>query len=142
VRNSEKQDFEAGSGACSSCFTGGFPTLFQVLYAPDPGSYPGEHSFSITQPKIARLSTVTTVLENLRKLSNYSIQVLAFNNAGDGKLAPIVTCATHRDGKLTHRRFFKLPFQKLGKSALPRQLIFLGLSWALLTTFDRHFPCQ
>jgi len=68
----------------------------QVLYAPVPTSVPKPN---LPMPKISRLSTATTVLENLRKFSNYTVQVLAFTAAGDGQFSPIVTCATHADGK-------------------------------------------
>ena len=52
----------------------------QVFYAPHPGRFPGEHSSNAVGhtnglPKVARLTTVTTVLENLRKFSNYTLQV-------------------------------------------------------------------
>ena len=48
-----------------------------MFYAPHPGRFPGEHSSSALghAPKVARLTTVTTVLENLRKYSNYTLQV-------------------------------------------------------------------
>ena len=55
----------------------------QVFYAPHPGRFPGEHSSNAVGhtnglPKVARLTTVTTVLENLRKFSNYTLQVSIF----------------------------------------------------------------
>jgi hypothetical protein len=68
----------------------------QVLYAPHPDRV---HSPNLPVPKISRLSTVTTVLENLRKFSNYSIQVLAFTGAGDGLYSYQIDCATHSDGE-------------------------------------------
>ena len=46
----------------------------KVLYAPHPRADPSKASLQPV-PKISRLSTVTTVLENLLKYSNYSIQV-------------------------------------------------------------------
>ena len=48
-----------------------------MFYAPHPGRFPGEHSSNALghAPKVARLTTVTTVLENLRKFSNYTLQV-------------------------------------------------------------------
>ena len=39
-------------------------------------------------------------LENLRKFSNYTLQVLSFTDAGDGQLSKIISCATHSDGKI------------------------------------------
>jgi hypothetical protein len=68
----------------------------KVLYAPHPGLKPVSN---LPLPKTSRLSTVTTVLDNLRKFSNYSIQVAAFTAAGDGKFSNIITCASHIDGK-------------------------------------------
>ena len=67
-----------------------------MLYAPHPSRVPQSN---LPLPKISRLSTVTTVLENLRKFSNYTIQVLAFTAAGDGKFSKIITCSTHSDGE-------------------------------------------
>ncbi len=69
---------------------------YKVLYAPHPGRVP---SASLPVPKISRLSTVTTVLENLRKFTNYSIQVLAFTAAGDGVYSKQIDCTTHSDGE-------------------------------------------
>ena len=52
-----------------------------MFYAPHPGLFPGEHSSNALghAPKVARLTTVTTVLENLRKFSNYTLQVRIAN---------------------------------------------------------------
>ncbi len=47
-------------------------SFLQVLYAPKPDRIPRS---DLPMPKISRLSTVTTVLENLRKFTNYTIQV-------------------------------------------------------------------
>ena len=69
---------------------------YKVLYAPRPRAAP---SSGLPVPKISRLSTVTTVLENLLKYSNYSIQVLAFTGAGDGLYSVPIDCATHSDGE-------------------------------------------
>ena len=69
---------------------------YKVLYAPRPRAAP---SAGLPVPKISRLSTVTTVLENLLKYSNYSIQVLAFTGAGDGLYSVPIDCATHSDGE-------------------------------------------
>jgi Down syndrome cell adhesion protein 1 len=69
---------------------------YKVLYAPHPGLVP----IPMTPlPKTTRLATVTTVLEQLQKFTNYSIQVLAFTEAGDGKYSNPVACNTHTDGK-------------------------------------------
>ena len=72
---------------------------YKVLYAPRPRAAPS--TGLLTVPKISRLSTVTTVLENLLKYSNYSIQVLAFTGAGDGLYSVPIDCATHSDGERT-----------------------------------------
>ena len=84
-----------------------FAFFLKVFYAPHPGRFPGEHSLNAAGhsnglPKEARLTTVTTVLENLRKFSNYTLQVLSFTDAGDGQLSKIISCATHSDGKLVY----------------------------------------
>lgn len=49
--------------------------------------------------EIKRVTTTDTYLHTLRKYTNYSIQVLAFTNAGDGKRSPPVYCMTEEDGK-------------------------------------------
>ena len=84
-----------------------FAFFLKVFYAPHPGRFPGEHSLNAAGhsnglPKEARLTTVTTVLENLRKFSNYTLQVLSFTDAGDGQLSKIISCATHSDGKIVY----------------------------------------
>ncbi|CAH0405117.1 unnamed protein product [Chilo suppressalis] len=47
--------------------------------------------------EIKRVTTTETYLHTLRKYTNYSIQVLAFTNAGDGKRSPPVYCMTEED---------------------------------------------
>ncbi|CAG9796265.1 unnamed protein product [Diatraea saccharalis] len=47
--------------------------------------------------EIKRVTTTDTYLHTLRKYTNYSIQVLAFTNAGDGKRSPPVYCMTEED---------------------------------------------
>ena len=86
---------------------------FQVFYAPHPGRFPGEHASNAAGhsnglPKVARLTTVTTVLENLRKFSNYTLQVLSFTDAGDGQLSRIISCATHSDGMIKQISYIQL----------------------------------
>ena len=73
---------------------------YKVLYAPRPRPAPSPSHLARQVPKISRLSTVTTVLENLLKFANYSIQVLAFTGAGDGIHSLPIDCATHSDGEL------------------------------------------
>lgn len=48
--------------------------------------------------EIKRVTTTDTYLHTLHKYTNYSIQVLAFTNAGDGKRSPPVFCMTEEDG--------------------------------------------
>ena len=69
---------------------------YNVMYAPVPGIRPSPYLMS---PKSSRLSTVTTVLDGLEKFTNYSIQVLAFTQGGDGKYSFPVSCITLTDGK-------------------------------------------
>ena len=71
---------------------------YKVLHAPRPGQIPTP--MLGLSPKTTRLSTVTTVLDNLQKFTNYSIQVLAFTQGGDGKYSFPVSCITLTDGKL------------------------------------------
>ena len=64
----------------NSIYVTKYDSNLQVFYAPHPGRFPGEHSSNAVGhtnglPKVARLTTVTTVLENLRKFSNYTLQV-------------------------------------------------------------------
>ena len=73
---------------------------YKVLYAPRPRPAPSPSHLARQVPKISRLSTVTTVLENLLKFANYSIQVLAFTGAGDGTYSLAIDCATHSDGEM------------------------------------------
>ncbi|XP_049878899.1 Down syndrome cell adhesion molecule-like protein Dscam2 [Pectinophora gossypiella] len=47
--------------------------------------------------EIKRVTTTETYLHTLRKYTNYSVQVLAFTNAGDGKRSPPVYCMTEED---------------------------------------------
>ena len=69
---------------------------YKVLYGPKPDRIPAPN---LPMPKMSRLLTTTVMLDNLRKFSNYSIQVLAFTSAGDGVYSDVVMCATHEDGK-------------------------------------------
>lgn len=47
--------------------------------------------------EIKRVTTTDTYLHTLRKYTNYSVQVLAFTSAGDGKRSPPVYCMTEED---------------------------------------------
>ena len=73
---------------------------YKVLYAPRPGLWPQEASGAHLAPKTTRLSTVTTVLDHLSKFTNYSIQVLAFTQGGDGKYSSAISCITLTDGTM------------------------------------------
>lgn len=57
-------------------------------------------SLSADVAEIKRVTTTDTYLHTLHKYTNYSIQVLAFTNAGDGKRSPPVFCMTEEDGEL------------------------------------------
>lgn len=70
---------------------------YKVLYAPRPNNRPLDNDGKA--PKTTRLSTVTTVLEQLDKYTNYSIQVLAFTQGGDGKYSEPISCITLTDGE-------------------------------------------
>lgn len=62
--------------------------------------------FTVDVGEIKRVTTTDTYLHTLRKYTNYSIQVLAFTNAGDGKRSLPVFCMTEEDGK-THIYFME-----------------------------------
>lgn len=49
--------------------------------------------------EVKRVINTETFLHALHKYTNYSVQVLAFTNAGDGKRSPPVYCMTEEDGK-------------------------------------------
>lgn len=46
-----------------------------------------------------KTTALTTVINALRKFTNYSIQVLAFTKVGDGVPTAIIHCQTDEDGK-------------------------------------------
>lgn len=48
--------------------------------------------------EVKRITTTETYLHGLHKFTNYSIQVLAYTNAGDGKRSLSVYCTTEEDG--------------------------------------------
>ena len=90
---------------------------YSVLYAPVPGIRPSPYLMS---PKTSRLSTVTTVLDGLEKFTNYSIQVLAFTQGGDGKYSFPVSCITLTDGEWP---FFMYCLMILSRSYLEEMLL-------------------
>lgn len=47
-----------------------------------------------------KTTALTIVLSNLRKFTNYSIQVLAFTRMGDGQLSAATFCQTEEDGRI------------------------------------------
>ena len=70
---------------------------YRILYAP----YPRRDSV-LPDQSTARLSTVigtTTALTNLHKFTNYTVQILAYTGAGEGKFSPAVSCSTEGDGE-------------------------------------------
>lgn len=50
--------------------------------------------------EIKRVTTTDTYLHTLHKYTNYSIQVLAFTGAGDGKRSAPAYCITEEDGQI------------------------------------------
>ncbi|CAH2050967.1 unnamed protein product, partial [Iphiclides podalirius] len=69
---------------------GGIIQGYKVIYAP----------LTINHADVAevkRVTTTDTYLHTLHKYTNYSIQVLAFTGAGDGKRSPPVFCMTEED---------------------------------------------
>ncbi|XP_026317872.1 Down syndrome cell adhesion molecule-like protein Dscam2 isoform X4 [Hyposmocoma kahamanoa] len=68
---------------------GGIIQGYKVIYTP----LTSDHDVG----EIKRVTTTDTYLHALRKYTNYSIQVLAFTNAGDGKRSPPVYCMTEED---------------------------------------------
>ncbi|KAL0901060.1 hypothetical protein ABMA27_006383 [Loxostege sticticalis] len=69
---------------------GGLIQGYKVIYSP----LTADHA---DVGEIKRVTTTDTYLHTLRKYTNYSIQVLAFTNAGDGKRSPPVYCMTEED---------------------------------------------
>ncbi|XP_012543882.3 cell adhesion molecule Dscam2 isoform X1 [Bombyx mori] len=69
---------------------GGLIQGYKVIYAP----LSTDHE---DVGEIKRVTTTDTYLHTLRKYTNYSVQVLAFTNAGDGKRSPPIHCMTEED---------------------------------------------
>ncbi|XP_061709196.1 cell adhesion molecule Dscam2 isoform X4 [Cydia pomonella] len=69
---------------------GGLIQGYKVIYSP----LTSDHA---DVGEIKRVTTTDTYLHTLRKYTNYSVQVLAFTNAGDGKRSPPVYCMTEED---------------------------------------------
>lgn len=51
-----------------------------------------------TSAEIKRTSSTETYLHALHKYTNYSIQALAFTNAGEGVMSNPLFCTTEEDG--------------------------------------------
>ncbi|GBO98925.1 Down syndrome cell adhesion molecule homolog [Eumeta japonica] len=69
---------------------GGLIQGYKVIYSP----LTSDHA---DVGEIKRVTTTDTYLHTLHKYTNYSVQVLAFTNAGDGKRSPPVFCMTEED---------------------------------------------
>nr|XP_049692182.1 Down syndrome cell adhesion molecule-like protein Dscam2 [Helicoverpa armigera] len=69
---------------------GGLIQGYKVIYSPLTTDH-------VDVGEIKRVTTTDTYLHTLRKYTNYSIQVLAFTNAGDGKRSTPVYCMTEED---------------------------------------------
>ncbi|XP_047520750.1 Down syndrome cell adhesion molecule-like protein Dscam2 isoform X2 [Pieris napi] len=69
---------------------GGIIQGYKVIYAPLTTNH-------ADVAEIKRVTTTDTYLHTLHKYTNYSLQVLAFTNAGDGKRSPPVFCMTEED---------------------------------------------
>ncbi|CAG9136240.1 unnamed protein product [Plutella xylostella] len=69
---------------------GGLIQGYKVMYAP----LTADHA---DVGEIKRVTTTETYLHTLHKYTNYSVQVLAFTGAGDGKRSPPVYCLTEED---------------------------------------------
>ncbi|XP_072938511.1 cell adhesion molecule Dscam1-like isoform X2 [Epargyreus clarus] len=69
---------------------GGIIQGYKVIYAPLTNNH-------ADVAEIKRVTTADTYLHTLHKYTNYSIQVLAFTSAGDGKRSPPVYCMTEED---------------------------------------------
>ncbi|XP_028160475.1 Down syndrome cell adhesion molecule homolog [Ostrinia furnacalis] len=69
---------------------GGLIQGYKVIYSP----LTNDHA---DVGEIKRVTTTDTYLHTLRKYTNYSIQLLAYTGAGDGRRSPPVYCTTEED---------------------------------------------
>ena len=53
-----------------------------------------------TSKDVKIITTTETILNGLKKYTNYSMQMLAFTSGGDGVKSEPVTCHTEQDGNL------------------------------------------
>lgn len=53
-----------------------------------------------TGAEVKRVAGVETLLLALKPHTNYTVQALAYTEAGDGVPAHPIHCTTHQDGKL------------------------------------------
>ncbi|CAG9581989.1 unnamed protein product, partial [Danaus chrysippus] len=82
---------------------GGIVQGYKIIYAP----------ISITHSEGAemkRVSTTETYLHTLHKYSNYSVQVVAYTAAGDGKRSAPVYCMTEEDVPSAPEKIKALPY--------------------------------
>ncbi|CAG4953674.1 unnamed protein product [Colias eurytheme] len=77
-------------GAPPPALRGGIIQGYKVIYAPLTSNH-------ADVAEIKRVTTTDTYLHTLHKYTNYSVQVLAFTSAGDGKRSPPVYCMTEED---------------------------------------------
>ncbi|XP_053609899.1 cell adhesion molecule Dscam1-like isoform X1 [Plodia interpunctella] len=82
---------------------GGLIQGYKVIYSP----LTTDHA---DVGEVKRVTTTDTYLLTLRKYTNYSIQVLAFTNAGDGKRSQPVFCMTEEDVPSAPEKIKALPF--------------------------------
>lgn len=57
------------------------------------------------KPMTKITTALSAVIHGLQKFTNYSVQVLAFTNAGDGVASPPLQCLTNEDGNLINDKF-------------------------------------
>ncbi|KAK7792151.1 hypothetical protein R5R35_000418 [Gryllus longicercus] len=66
---------------------------YKLQYEP----LPDDHWPDLDELQTRKTTAVTEVLADLRRFTNYSVQVLAYTRAGDGVLSPPVVCTTQED---------------------------------------------
>lgn len=59
------------------------------------------------KPSVKITTALSAVVHGLEKFTNYSVQVLAYTNAGDGVLSPPLNCFTKEDGNHFTFKYFK-----------------------------------
>ncbi|XP_073957210.1 cell adhesion molecule Dscam2-like [Choristoneura fumiferana] len=82
---------------------GGLIQGYKVMYSP----LTSDHA---DVGEVKRVTTTDTYLHTLHKYTNYSVQVLAFTNAGDGRRSPPVYCMTEEDVPSAPQKIKALPY--------------------------------